>query len=130
MIAVGDYYLKPSVEILTRVSCPFGGGVGGCRDELCGVLSGATIVLGALWGRVASSEDDKWLYEAVCAYRERFIAAFGGSACRPLREPFEQRNERCVPIVTEGVRLLVELIEETAERLPEQAPLACRVRRS
>lgn len=121
MIAVGDYYLDPVPEVLIRASCPFGGGVGSCRDELCGVLSGATLILGALWGRLSADEDDKWLYEIVRQYRERFAETFGDTACRPLRQGYEERGERCVPIVENGVRMLVELIEETADRLPEQA---------
>ena len=95
--------------------------MGGCRDELCGVLSGATIVLGALWGRTSSQEDDKWLYEVVCAYRERFIAAYGETQCHPLRERYVESPTRCGPLVEDGVRILIELIEETADRLPEQA---------
>lgn len=130
MIAVGDYYLHPVPELLIRASCPFGGGVGGCRDELCGLVSAATLILGALWGRASSQEDDKWLYEVVCAYRDRFVAAHGGTLCRPIRDRYGQEGGRCDPVVEQGVRMLVELIEETADRLPERAAkLARRARR-
>ncbi len=121
MIAVGDYYLGGVPEPLVRASGPFGGGVGGCRDELCGVLAGATLILGALWGRTRADEDDKGLYELVCTYRQRFLRAHGSTICRPLRQPYEERGERCVPVVQEGVRMLVELIEETADASPERA---------
>ncbi len=121
VIAVGNYYLHPVPEVLIRASCPFGGGVGGCREELCGLLSGATLVLGALWGRTTSEEDDKWLYDVVCTYRDRFIAAYGETPCRPLRDRYSQEDERCLWLVQDATRMLVELIEETADRLPEKA---------
>ena len=84
LMATGQFYLEPFPDALIRASCPLGGGVGGCRDELCGLLSGAILVLGALWGRVSYAEDDKWLYEVVSEYRDWFIAANGTSICRPL----------------------------------------------
>ncbi|MGI6367179.1 MAG: C-GCAxxG-C-C family protein [Anaerolineae bacterium] len=121
VMAVGGFYLDPYPDLLTRVACPFGGGVGGCRDELCGLVSGATIVLGALWGRTSYAEDDKWLYEVVCACRNRFIETNGTSLCRPLRDHYAVDGGRCGPLVEQATRDLVLLIEQTAQANPAAA---------
>lgn len=121
VMATGHFYLSPYPEVLTRVSCPFGGGVGGCRDEICGLFGGATIVLGALWGRESYVEDDKWLYEIVCQYRDRFIADNGTTVCRPLRDHYAVDGGRCGPLVEYATRELVQLIERVADERPEAA---------
>ena len=121
VIAVGNAYMDPLPEVLIRTSCAFGGGLGGGREELCGLLSGAAIVLGALWGRTTNEEDDKWLYEVISDYRDRFIAAFGETPCRPLRDRYQAEHGGCGPLVEDATRMLIELIEETADRLPDKA---------
>jgi len=121
VIAVGEFYLEPYPELLTRVSDPFGGGLGGCRDELCGLLSGATLILGALFGRTSYQEDDKWLYAYVCAYRDEFIATNGTAVCRPLRDHYAEGGGRCGPLVASATDQLVRLIEQIASERPEAA---------
>jgi C_GCAxxG_C_C family probable redox protein len=110
-IAVGDYYLDPCPGILKRVSCAFGGGVGGCRQELCGVLGGGVIALGALYGREVVSEDDAELKKLICKFRDAFIARFGTSTCEPIRNALPDVEKRCCGVVQDGTRLLVDLIE-------------------
>lgn len=121
VIAAGRFYLDPFPDELVRASCPFGGGVGGCREELCGLFSGATLILGALWGRLSYAEDDKWLYEIVCRYRDRFIATNGTTVCRPLRDYYAVDGGRCGPLVESATRQLVELIERVADERPDAA---------
>lgn len=110
MIAVGDHLMGKTPDVLIRASNPFGGGVGGCRQELCGVLAGATLVLGATRGRLAPTEDDKPLWDLVCRYRERFIAEFGSAQCEAVRNTMPEMDKRCAPIVEGGVRLLLEML--------------------
>ena len=121
MIAVGDRYLSDVSETLIRVSCPFGGGVGGCYEELCGVLSGATIVLGALWGRVTAAENDDLVRDLACRFRQHFIEANGSSQCRAIRDSLPDQPKRCLPVVQEATRVLAELIEEAAKEHPPKA---------
>ena len=121
VMATGRFYLDPFPDELVRASCPFGGGVGGCRDELCGLLSGAILLLGALWGRVSYLEDDKWLYEVVCQYRDSFVATNGTSVCRPLHDQYAADGGRCGPLVESATRQLVELIERVADERPDAA---------
>ena len=118
MIAVGGHYLDPLPELLVRASCPFGGGIGGSYDELCGVLSGGVIVLGALWGRASSAENDEWVRELARQYQARFVAYAGTSTCRPIRDSMPEQERRCLPVVLEGARLLVEIIAKARQEAP------------
>ena len=114
---MGDLYFEGGVpDQIVRISCPFGGGVGGCRDELCGVLGGGTVMLGALWGRVSSTESDERLYELVRQFRQRFIDAFGTSQCRPIRDRLRDTESECLPVVLQGTQMLVEIIEDERSR--------------
>lgn len=109
MIAVGEHWMGQAPELLVRASCPFGGGVGGTREELCGVLSGGVLLLGATRGRISADENDKPLYELVSEFRRRFIAHFGSAQCQAVRACMPEESRRCHPVVAEGVRLLLEL---------------------
>lgn len=123
MIAVGDHYFKPVPELLIRASCPFGGGLGGSHQELCGVVGGGTLLLGALGGRVSSTENDVLVRDLTCRFRERFIAATGNAQCQAILDGLPDEERRCLPIITEGIRILVALIEEAAREHPFTNPL-------
>ncbi len=112
MIAVGDHYLGQTPEILVRVSCPFGGGLGGGREELCGVLSGGALLLGALWGRTTPTEKDEDLRMLVRRFRGWFLDRYGSTRCEAIRSQMPEMDKRCAPVVEEGTRTLVEMMEE------------------
>lgn len=117
LIAAGERYLDPLPDVLVRASDPFGGGVGGCHEELCGVLSGGVMLLGALWGRVDAGVDDKPLMALACQYRQQIIDRFGSSLCNPIRDTMPaELAKRCATVVTEATRALVTLIEENNGR--------------
>jgi C_GCAxxG_C_C family probable redox protein len=116
VIAVGGHYVDPLPDVLLRVSCPFGGGIGGCQDELCGVLSGAIVVLGALWGRASRDEPEELVRELACQVQREFVAYAGTSTCRPIRDSLLVEEKRCLPVVLAGTRILVEAIEQGLKR--------------
>lgn len=116
VLAMGEHYLSPLPEILLRASNPFGGGVAGCRQELCGALGGGILILGALWGRTSSTENDEHLKGLICRLREGFIARYGSTTCQPIRDVARDEVIGCLPVVEEAVRILVPLIEEEIER--------------
>lgn len=119
MIAVGDQYLGHAPETLVRVSSPFGGGLGGSHEEACGVLAGAVMVLGALRGRLTPLDNDESLRESVRSLRERFLARFGATQCEAVRSALPDVESRCMPVVREGTRLVVEFME--AQGIPTRA---------
>ena len=102
MVAVGEHLMGKTPDVLIRASNPFGGGVGGSHQELCGVLAGATLVLGATRGRLEPTEDDSVLYDLICRYRERFIQKFGSSQCEAVRNTMPEADKRCGPVVEGG----------------------------
>lgn len=84
-------------EFAKRVSCGLGGGVGRMR-EVCGAVTGATLVLGMRHGpdKVAS-------YPYVQDFCAKFKAECGSIVCRELQES----NKRpCVELVKLAASLL------------------------
>ena len=106
-----DHYLGDASADVRMISCAFGGGVGGCRQEMCGVLGGGVIALGAMYGRADVSMDDKPLYEMICAFRDAFSAEFGETQCEPIRDAQPEAEKRCLGVVERGTRALVMVIE-------------------
>jgi len=112
VIAVGEHTLGQVPEMLIRAACPFGGGLGGTKEELCGVLSGGTLILGAMRGRLSAEEKDEALYALIRQFRERFIAQVGTSQCKVIYNALPEMHKRCAPVVEQGVRILLELLQE------------------
>lgn len=109
---MGDHLFGQVPEMLVRASCPFGGGVGGCREELCGVLSGGAIILGALRGRLLPTENDEPLRATTRKFRERLIARYGSSICNPIRNQMPEVDKRCASVVEESTRILMQVIKD------------------
>lgn len=110
MIAVGDYYFGKAPEVLVRAACPLAGG-GGCGyEEMCGLLSGGMMMMGALLGRVSVEEDDEAVQALAREYRERFRALAGHTQCRAIRDSLPDVDKRCEHIVVGAVRLLLDML--------------------
>ncbi|HHX65547.1 MAG TPA: C_GCAxxG_C_C family protein [Chloroflexi bacterium] len=118
MIAGGDHYLNPIPEVLVKASCPLGGGIGGCREDVCGLVTGGILIMGAIWGRTSPDEDDKPLYELARRFRQYFIDRFDTSVCDPIRKSFPESEKPCAPLVEDATRLLITMIEEAAQDEP------------
>lgn len=99
-----------------KVSCGLGGGVGRQR-EVCGTVTGASLVLGLRYG-----EDKAVVYPHVQAFCERFKSACGSIVCRELlsgtgattggspeaRTPEYYKKRPCVELVKLAVKILEE----------------------
>jgi C_GCAxxG_C_C family probable redox protein len=75
--------LKPQSVRMATGLC---GGLGSTKREVCGALSGAVLVIGALFGRVSLAEDDQQAIDLAARYRDRFLEEFGYTKCAQLRE--------------------------------------------
>ena len=95
-----DDIMAMDVEQLALLAAPFGGGMGRMR-EVCGTVSGMTMVAGA----IAPSSDPKNLeerkdnYTLVQTFAESFRRENGDIVCRRLLglEPMVERNETAMP---------------------------------
>jgi len=76
------------------------------------VLSGGTLILGAMRGRLSAEEKDEALYALIRQFRERFIAQVGTSQCKVIYNALPEMHKRCAPVVEQGVRILLELLQE------------------
>jgi C_GCAxxG_C_C family probable redox protein len=86
VLAVGEHLWGEVSDPIRRISTGLGGGVGGSQQELCGTVSGATLVIGYRYGRTGPEADDAPCYERVCAFRDRFLEAFGTTRCCEIRD--------------------------------------------
>ena len=105
----------------------FGGGVGGCHEELCGAASGAVLVLGILSSRLGgdSQEIRRRTYAATKEFRKRFQDQFRFTRCGDLlsaRIGSENGtngvrrlgvSQHCAVLVVSAVEILEELLRES-----------------
>lgn len=110
MIAVGDYYFGKAPEILIRAACPLAGGAGCSYQEMCGLLSGGLMIMGALLGRISVEESDEAVQALACEYRDRFRALAGHTQCQAIRDSLPDVDKRCEPIVVGAVRILLDML--------------------
>ena len=110
-----DYGIN--AETASKISCGLGGGVGRMR-EVCGAVTGASLVLGLKHG-----EDKSKVYPFVQQFCDLFKAQCGSIICRELLEGTQatqggQPEERtaqyyakrpCVDMVKLAVRILVDM---------------------
>ncbi len=117
MLAVGEHVLGHLEPQSIRMSTPFGGGIGGTRQELCGAFSGGVMVIGGLHGRTEVSQDDQRSYDLAKQYREAFLAEFGHTQCEPIRDMFlkPDGSHGCDQVVERAARILLGVLESRAE---------------
>ena len=113
MLAVGEHKLGHLEPQAIRMANPFGGGVGGTREELCGALAGGLLVIGALYGRTDSSQDDKLCYDFAKQFRQAFLDAFGHTQCAPIRDAFAKPDgsHGCDRVVAIAARALLKVLD-------------------
>jgi len=112
-------------ETAKKIAGGLGGGMGGCRSEVCGALSGAILVLGMLTPHVTPvcQEEKDRVYAVSREFRSRFETRFGCTGCGALlnREhsqadwdwAAELKSRRiCIVFVVEAVRMLEEYLRE------------------
>lgn len=116
-------------EVLERVGLAFGGGLGRQR-EVCGTVSGGSMVLGTVESLRSAETAKMSAYKHIQLFSDRFRAANGSIVCRELlalgkgenadptptpRTPEYYRRRPCGDYVAISARLVGELLNETAE---------------
>lgn len=115
MAFAGDFGIPQ--ETAAKISCGLGGGVGRMR-EVCGAVTGASLVIGLKHG-----EDKAKVYPIVQDFCERFKKECGSIVCRELlngtgatsggqpeaRTDEYYKKRPCVEIVKLAVRILADM---------------------
>jgi C_GCAxxG_C_C family probable redox protein len=104
-------------DLLPRIATCFGSGVGRCKEEMCGALSGGVMAVGCLLGR--GEPGGNWdLAAAVAAeLRSRFAAANGGTRCGSILERLgpQQNMDKCRLLSSQVAGLLCEALAKVQD---------------
>lgn len=104
----------------------FGGGVGGSHEEVCGAVSGGTLILSLCFPFAQSGDQaaKRELYRVTKEFRRRFSDVFGLTRCADLlrsRPGVTERNAaarrlgitaHCDNMIVTAVEILEKLVEE------------------
>lgn len=114
MLAVGGYLFEDLSEQCIRMTTPFGAGIGGTREELCGAFSASVMVIGGLYGRVSRDVDDTLADELAKTFRQRFANRWGSLICNPIRESVlkPDGSSACDMVTADTACMLLNLLDE------------------
>ena len=116
---MGEHVLGPVASQVIRMSSALAGGVGRCRQEMCGALTAGVLIIGALYGRANLEEDDGLALALAERYRSDWLAEFGHTQCEPLldwcRGP--DRSGSCAPMVERAAQILFEVLDQAHSML-------------
>lgn len=111
-----------TVEQSMAVSGGFGGGVGGCHEELCGAISGGIMALSLLRPHLdgANRDSKRELYQITKEFRKRFQEIFGKTQCGELLKARPGTSEQTSAAVELGLTAHCDIMVVTAVQLVEQ----------
>lgn len=112
--------LGTTPEALFPVVSGFGGGIGGCHEEVCGALSGAVYVLSVLYADPEDRAGHKTVYPKVREFRSRFEEAFGHTRCGDLRTAAPGATEATPAAFRLGAHSHCDIMVVTAVEILEQ----------
>ena len=98
---------------LCKAASGFCGGIGGCKQEVCGALSGGIIALGSIYGRQEGAGDNSGLVALSAKFCQIFIAEFGATVCQNVIENLKDLEglENCKDLTAKASWLLYNIIE-------------------
>jgi C_GCAxxG_C_C family probable redox protein len=114
VLAVGESLWGQVDDRIRRMSSGLAGGLGCTHEELCGALSGGVLIIGAVYGRACSDEDDSECNRRVSDFRLRFLQQFGAARCSDLRASGYGSDGQwpCSVLVERATRVLCGVLEE------------------
>ena len=114
MLAVGEQLWGGVDDRTLRMTTSLAGGLGCSFQEQCGALSGGSLLIGALYGRISPEEDDSECNRRVCEFRERFLQQFGATRCQDVRDSGygSEGQWPCSALVEQTTRILWQVLEE------------------
>ena len=96
---------------MMKLATPFGAGIGGRRD-LCGILTGGTMIIGLLHGRIdpADAEQKAIAYKMAARYYRWFKEKQKVRCSEIVRGKFTGHTDACVELMGEAQAKLLELV--------------------
>jgi C_GCAxxG_C_C family probable redox protein len=100
-----------------KAASAFQGGIGKCKQDACGALTGGVVALGVLKGRTDPAQDISGAVSMANQFRERFLEKFGSTNCAVLLKTVVDPNPEytCKHLVKDAAGLLADVIEEKPE---------------
>lgn len=118
-IANAVYQMFPNKAVdCTHFASGFCGGVGKCKQDICGGLSGAIIALGGIWGRTQGGENIDQLVTITTKARTCFIQNFKSTKCCDVIENIKDVNglENCRDMVAKFACELYFILENELKK--------------
>lgn len=99
--------------IETKATSGFCGGIGRCKQDICGALSGGIIALGFMYGREQGSSDISKLVCLSAELRQLFLEEFKSTVCKDLIENLQTMTayNDCKDITAKTSWMLYNLIK-------------------
>ena len=99
-----------------KAASAFQGGIGRCKEDACGALTGGVVALGVLMGRTDPSQDISEAVNMANRYRERFLEKFGSTNCAILLKTVVDPNPAysCKHLVRDAAGLLADVLDRKA----------------
>jgi len=96
-----------------KAASAFQGGIGKCKQDACGALTGGIVALGVLKGRTDPAQDISEAVRMANQFRERFMEKFGSTNCAVLLKTVVDPNPEytCKHLTRDAAGLLAEVIE-------------------
>lgn len=118
-LCVGERLLKQVDPIQQRIATGFAGGFGCTHQEVCGALSGGVMILGLMYGRSSSDQDESQCMHLVERFWKLFGENFGTTRCQLLREKGFGSDgiKPCCELVIGSIRLLRSILPNTENRI-------------
>jgi len=100
-------------NIQCNAASGFCGGIGGCKQDVCGALTGGVVALGFIYGRQKGSTDISKLVSLSAELRQLFITEFKTTVCMDIIENLENMIEYndCKDLTAKASWILYNLIK-------------------
>ncbi len=96
-----------------KAASAFQGGIGRCKQDACGALTGGVVALGVLKGRTEPGQDISEAVGMANRFREKFIERFGSTNCAVLLKTVVEPNPEytCKHLTRDAAGLLADVID-------------------
>lgn len=113
-----DHFAEKPDGYPVKVASGFCGGIGKTHEDICGVLTGAVIAVGYLYGRTEKGKDFSYACMIVSEFRRQFTKAFGSTNCALILKKLgeQEKNIKCKQLTGKATGMLSDILVETKNK--------------